>query len=88
VMSKDSNKTLYRGEAEILLSVEMSYVAPLKAFLEAEEGLFFMRVNETDKHVRLLIPREEETRARRFLRDLQKIIPFKIVSVNKSIPLN
>ena len=87
-MNKSRNKEVYRGETEILLSVEMSYVAPLKAFLEAEEGLFFMRVNETDKLVRLLIPSEEETKAERFLRDLRAIIPFQIVSINKAFPLN
>jgi len=78
-MSKSSNKDLYRGEVEIFLSAEMSYVAPLKAYLEGEEGLFFMRVDENDKRVRLLIPREKEAEARRFLRDLQKTIPFQII---------
>ena len=87
-MNKSRNNAFYRGETEILLSVEMSYVAPLKAFLEAEEGLFFMRVNETDKRVRLLIPSEEETQALDFLGDLGKIIPFQIVFIKKAFPLN
>jgi len=73
-------------ETEVLLSVPLCSIAPLKALLEAEEGLFFMRVNEEDKRVRLLIPSELKSRAFKFLNAVKQTIPFEILSRKELSP--
>ncbi len=69
------------GETEFVLRLDISKMALLKALTEAEEGLFFMRVDENDKTARLISSDCMKTQAETYLTYLARFLEFKIIDV-------